>query len=188
MTRLGLAATVLLAMSTLAWAPGVVWAPRVVWAQSLERPDDPLGLAIREPRVGVIHSDRPDLPGSSMHLQRSDPWLAYKRGHSLFQREWRPADGVFALAATRPVSAAVNSCAMCHNQPFRSAGAGGNTSEPVGHGRNVPHLFGVGLIETIGIQIRQELLALHDRNRNGFLDVPAETGGRRATGSVCPGV
>lgn len=182
MTRLGLAAAVLLAMSTLAWAPGVVC------AQSLERPDDPLGLAIREPRVRVIHSDRPDLPGSSMHLQRSDPWLAYKRGHSLFQREWRPADGVFALAATRPVSAAVNSCAMCHNQPFRSAGAGGNTSEPVGHGRNVPHLFGVGLIETIGIQVRQELLARHDRNRNGFFDVPAETAGRRAMVRAAPGV
>ncbi|MFW2541024.1 di-heme oxidoredictase family protein [Primorskyibacter sp. 2E107] len=156
-------------------------------AQAIERPDDPLGMAIREPRVRVVHDDAPGLAGTSMDLQTTDPWLAYKRGNSLFQREWRIEDGVFALAADGYAEANANSCAMCHNMPYRSGGFGGNAAAPVGHGRNIPHLFGVGLIEMIGLQIRQDLYARYDTNGNGFLDVPAETEGQEALVEPVPG-
>ncbi|WP_425100865.1 di-heme oxidoredictase family protein [Tropicibacter sp. S64] len=156
--------------------------------QAIERPDDPLGMALREPRVRVLHDDRTGVPGTSMDLQASDPWLAFKRGADLFQREWRIEDGVFALAADGYAEANANSCAMCHNMPYRSSGFGGNAAAPVGHGRNIPHLFGVGLIEMIGIQIRQDLYATYDLNGNGFLDVPAETEGVEALVEPVPGM
>jgi hypothetical protein len=157
-------------------------------AQLNERPADPLGRSIRVGRIQVIHSDRFDLPGTSMALQQTDPWLAYEMGRAYFQREWTSRDGVFLSLESRPPAAAVNSCAMCHNTPFGSAGGGGNIADPPGFGRNTPHLFGIGLIETLGIQIRQQLLADFDTNGNRFLDVPSETKGRRAIVRVTPGV
>jgi hypothetical protein len=161
----------------------------LAWAQISVRPQDPLGLSIRERRVRVVHSDRPDVPGTSLHLQQSDPWLAYQRGRSYFFHEWSAEDGVFAALPTRQkVAAATTSCGMCHNLPFRTPGSGGNTVQPVGFGLNTPHLFGVGLIEMIGVQVRAEILAAHDRNHNGFLDVPAETAGGRAVVTASPGV
>jgi hypothetical protein len=166
-----------------------LWVPLLTArAQLDERAADPLGRSLRVGRVQVVHSARPAPPGSSMHLQQADPWLAYELGRSYFQREWTARDGLFRALTARPVAGAVTSCAMCHNTPFGSAGAGGNVTEPTGFGRNVPHLFGVGLLETLGIQIRQQLLARFDLNHNGFLDTPAETGGRRAVVEARPGV
>jgi Di-haem oxidoreductase, putative peroxidase len=149
------------------------------------RPDDPLGLAARVPRVRVIHSATPELAGSSMWLQQADPWHAYVRGRALFFREWATADGVFGHLAPRAEAGATNSCGMCHNLPFPSPGRGGTTA---GAGRIAPHLAGAGLVETLGIQIRAQLLAAYDTNHNGYLDVPAETRGRRARVVASPGV
>ncbi len=159
----------------------------VTRAQISLRPQDPLGLSIREQRVRVIHSERPDIPGASMHLQQTDPWHAYQRGHAYFFHEWSVEDGVFAGLANREVAAATTSCGMCHNLPFRTPGAGGNTVQPVGYGLNTVHLFGAGLIEMIGFQIRAQILATHDTNRNGFLDVPGETAERRVVIEASPG-
>lgn len=158
------------------------------WAQISVRPQDPLGLSIRERRIRVIHSDRPDIPGTSMHLQQSDPWHAYQRGRSYFFHEWSAEDGVFAALPGQMVGAATTSCGMCHNLPFRTPGAGGNTVQPIGYGLNIPHLFGTGLVEMIGMQVRAEILATWDRNRNGFLDVPGETDGGRVLIQASPGV
>ncbi|HEX4951998.1 MAG TPA: di-heme oxidoredictase family protein [Thermoanaerobaculia bacterium] len=149
-------------------------------AQISVRPDDPSGLSLRERRVRLIHSVSAEVPGTSMHLQQSDPWLAFQRGRSYFFHEWGREDGVFAVATSRFAAATTTSCGMCHNLPFRSPGAGGNTAEPIGHGRNAPHLFGAGLIEMIGDDLRRQLLVAFDTNRNGYLDVPAETAGKRA--------
>lgn len=152
------------------------------------RPDDPTGLSLRTPRLRVPHSDEPSPAGSSMHLQGADPWRAYALGHALFQREWGAGEGLFGALIARPDAGATNSCAMCHNLPFRSPGAGGNVADPGGYGRNTPHLFGLGLVETLAIQVRAELLARYDVNHNGFLDVPAETRGRRAQVEARPGL
>lgn len=166
----------------------LVWAGTRSEAQLSERPNDPTGFSLRTARTQVIHSEDAARPGTSMYLQRKDPWLAYELGHSYFQREWGKRDGVFTLAGARPFSAAVNSCAMCHNQPFRSAGFGGNSADPHGFGQNAPHLFGIGLVETLSIQVRRKILDAFDTNRNNFLDVPAETRGRRAVVEAAPGV
>lgn len=156
-------------------------------AQISVRPEEPLGLSIREPRVRVIHSTRPDVPGTSIHLQQTDPWLAFQRGRSYFFHEWGQEDGVFAALPSRELAAATTSCGMCHNAPFRTPGAGGNTVQPVGYGLNTPHLFGSGLLEMIGVQVRALILDAYDDNRNGFLDVPGETAGRRAVVEASPG-
>lgn len=157
-------------------------------AQLNERPDDPTGLSIREPRVRLPHSDHPAPAGSSMYLQQTRPWLAYQRGRSYFHREWQERAGAFRHLPARAIAASTNSCGMCHNRPFPSAGAGGNAAEPAGVGRNAPHLFGVGLMEMLGLQIRQLVLLAHDANGNGYLDVPEETRGRRVTVEAVPGV
>jgi hypothetical protein len=159
-----------------------------VWAQLSVRPEDPLGLAIREKRIRVIHSENPDVPGTSMYLQQADPWLAYQRGRSYYFHEWGAEDGAFKWLTGRPQAASTTSCGMCHNLPFPSVGSGGNAAAAMGIGRNAPHFFGGGLLETIGIQIRAQILAAYDTNHNGYLDVPAETRGHRAVVEAAPGV
>ena len=62
------------------------------------------------------------------------------------------------------------SCTLCHNVPFRDAGAGATIFKNGGTGRNTPHLFGAGLLEMLGWQIRLKLLEKGDTNRNGFID------------------
>jgi hypothetical protein len=157
-------------------------------AQISVRPDEPLGLSIREARVQVIHSSQPDAPGTSMHLQQTDPWLAYQRGRSYFFHEWGKTDGVFAMTHLPDLAALTTSCGMCHNQPFRTPGSGGNGPRPMGYGTNTSHLFGIGLVEMIGMQIQAQILAAYDDNHNGFLDVPSETAHRRAVIEAAPGV
>lgn len=159
------------------------------FGQTIERPDDPLGNSIRQPVVRVIHSDSPDdTPGSSMWLQAHDPWMAYQRGWSLFQREWTAEDGVFALAAENYGPALTNSCGMCHNSPYQTPGSSANGGASDGFGRNVPHLFGIGLTESLGFQIRDEIMNYADANRNGYIDFPSEAQGKRAIVEASPGV
>jgi len=163
-------------------------------AQLTERPgnslDDPVlvprdltGLSIKTPRVRVVHTSDPALEGGSMYLQEADPWLGYKWGHDLFQREFRERDGVFgntgalygltlADGATKMMDHAhVNSCAVCHNTPYRDGGAGAVIPKNGGEGRKAPHLFGAGLVEMLGWQIRQEALAIADTNRDGWISL-----------------
>lgn len=163
----------------------------LVRGQLATRVDDPLGLSMRVPRLQVVHAADDAVPGTSMWLQQHDPWLAYMMGRDLFEREWSTADGVYQRLPDRGAGGGggiggVNSCAMCHNLPFRSPGAGGNAGDP-GFGRNAPHLFGIGLLETLAIQIRAEIFDRFDTNRNGFLDHPAETAGREAVVEAMPG-
>ncbi len=169
------------------FALAVLAAVPLVRAQLAARPDDPLGLSARVPRLQVLHSSDASVPGTSMALQRSDPWLAYMLGRDFFEREWSRSAQVFLGSSDRGLLGGVNSCALCHNLPFRSPGFGGNVGDP-GFGRNTPHLFGSGLLETLAIQIRAELFDRFDTNRNGFLDQPAETQGRQAIIEASPGV
>lgn len=175
-------------LPVVAASAGILSVAFAAWAQYAVRPDDPLGLSIRERRVRVIHSRTPGVPGTSMHLQQTDPWLAYQRGRSYYFREWGVEDGAFLRLPPRTEAASSTSCGMCHNLPFPSVGAGGNVAIPVGVGRAAPHFFGAGLLETIGLQIRQEILNRFDTNGNGYLDVPAETKGQRVTVEASPGV
>jgi hypothetical protein len=177
-------------------------------AQQTERPgnslDNPInvprdlsGLSIKNPRCRVVHTTDPDKEGGSMYLQQVDPWLGYQWGRSLTQRNFRERDGVYGNAGkldgiiladgfTRMMDRGhVSSCGACHNVPYRDAGAGMTIAKNGGTGRNTPHLFGGGLIEMIGLQLRLQALAIADTNRDGWIS-RAEAKGKRCLISNLP--
>ncbi|HTK76650.1 MAG TPA: di-heme oxidoredictase family protein [Gemmataceae bacterium] len=163
-------------------------------AQQTERPgcsfDNPIDvprdlsvLAIKTPRVRVVHTTDPNLAGGSLYLQEVDPWLGYTWGRTLFQRQFRERDGVFGDTgkldglmlpdgATRMMDRGhVSSCGACHNVPYRDAGAGMTIAKNGGTGRNTPHMFGGGLIEMIGQHLRLQALAIADDNRDDWISI-----------------
>jgi cytochrome c peroxidase len=147
----------------------------------VDTPRDLSGCSVKNPRVRVVHTTDPLLAGGSMYLQQVDPWLGYKWGWSLTQREFRERDGVYGDAGkldgiilpdgvSKMMSRShANSCAICHNTPYRDGGAGANIAKNGGEGRNTPHMFGAGLVEMIGMQLRLKALALADTNRDGWI-------------------
>ena len=155
-----------------------------------DMPCDLTGLSIKNPRVRVVHTIDAGKRGGSMYLQVIDPWLGYRWGWSLTQREFRARDGVYgqtgmldgpllADGVSRMMSRGhVNSCALCHNTPYRDGGAGATMAKNGGEGRNTPHMFGAGLVEMIGLQLRLQALAQADDNRDGWISV-AEARGKR---------
>jgi hypothetical protein len=186
-------------------------------AQQTERPgtsqDDPIdvprdlsGLSIKNPRTRIVHTTDAAKAGGSMYLQQVDPWLGYQWGRSLTQRNFREQDGVYGDAGKLDgiilpdgVSkmmdrSHVNSCAICHNVPYRDAGAGATIPKNGGSGRNTPHMFGSGLMEMVGMQMRLQALAIADTNCDGWIsleeargkrciltNLPPEVAGERAT-------
>ena len=147
----------------------------------IRRPHDLSGRSIKCKRVRAVHSTNPEDEGATAYLYEKDPWLAYQRGRELFVREWDKADGAFGEPGkmSGPVLEDevthmntrdhVASCALCHNSPFRDAGAGTTFFKNGGTGRNTPHMFGAGLVEMLGWQIRLKLLEKGDRDRKGWI-------------------
>jgi hypothetical protein len=191
----------------------LAWCGRALWlrAQQTERPgnsrDDPAatprdlsGLSLKNPRVRVVHTTDPSREGGSMYLQEADPWLGYQWGRSLFQRNFRERDGVYGssgkldgLLLADGVSRMMdrghtNSCGTCHNVPYRDGGAGLTMAKNGGSGRNTPHLFGGGLVEMIGLQLRLQALALADTNRDGWISLEEARGRRCVLSNLPPGV
>jgi hypothetical protein len=164
------------------------------------RPRDLSGRSIKGRRVRAVHSTDPALEGTTAHLFERDPWLAYQRGRELFLREFSAADGAFGepgkLAGplledqvTRLANRDhVASCALCHNVPFRDGGAGATFFKNGGSGRNTMHLFGVGLIEMLGQQLRRKLLALGDRNADGWIALGEADGLRAVVDNLPAGI
>jgi hypothetical protein len=156
----------------------------------VQSPRDLSGLSIKNPRVRVVHTSDPSLAGGSMYLQQVDPWLGYQWGRSLTQRSFRDQDGVYGEAGkldgilladgiSRMMDRGhVNSCGGCHNVPYRDAGAGMTIPKNGGSGRNTPHMFGAGLVEMIGLQMRLQALAQADRNRDGWISFDEAVGKR----------
>ena len=72
----------------------------------------------------------------------------------------------------------VSSCGACHNVPYRDGGAGMTIPKNGGSGRNTPHLFGGGLVEMIGLQMRLQALAIADTNRDGWISLEEAKGKR----------
>lgn len=156
----------------------------------IDTPHDLSGLSIKNPRIRVVHTTDPCEPGGSMYLQQVDPWLGYQWGRSLTQREFRERDGVYGDSgkldgillpdgATKIMSRShTNSCAVCHNTPYRDGGAGATIAKNGGEGRNTPHMFGAGLVEMIGVEIRRRALAIADSNRNGWISLEEACGKR----------
>lgn len=145
-------------------------------------PRDLSGRSIKTPRVRVIHSTDPQQEGTSAYFLFKDPWLGYARGRELFLREFAAWDGVFGESGQHGGPALddgvtrqqqlghASSCGLCHNTPYRDAGFGATIPKNGGTGRNTPHLYGAGLLEMLGWQIRLQLLAQGDADRNGWID------------------
>jgi hypothetical protein len=163
-------------------------------------PHDLSGLSIKNPRVRIVHTTDPSREGGSMYLQQVDPWLGYQWGRSLTQRNFRERDGVYGQAGkldgflladgiTRMMDRShVSSCGVCHNVPYRDAGAGITMSKNGGTGRNTPHVFGGGLVEMIGLQMRLEALAIADTNRDGWISIEEARGKRCILSNLPSGV
>jgi hypothetical protein len=166
----------------------------------LDTPRDLSGLSIKNPRVRVVHTTDPAKEGGSLYLQQVDPWLGYQWGRSLFQRNFRARDGVYGDAGkldgiTLPDGVSkmmdrshVSSCGACHNVPYRDGGAGMTIPKNGGSGRNTPHLFGGGLVEMIGLQMRLQALAIADTNRDGWISLAEAKGKRCILRNLPPGV
>jgi len=156
----------------------------------IDVPRDLTGLSIKTPRVRVVHTIDPAQPGGSMYLQQVDPWLGYQWGRFLTQRNFRDRDGVYGDhgkidgillpdGVTKMMDRShTNSCGTCHNVPYRDAGAGMTMSKNGATGRNTPHMFGGGLMEMIGLQIRLQALAIADANRDGWISKEEAKGKR----------
>jgi hypothetical protein len=156
----------------------------------IDAPRDLAGLSIKIPRIRVVHTTDPSLEGGSMYLQQVDPWLGYQWGRSLTQRSFRDRDGVYGDAGkldgillpdgiTRMMDRShVNSCGACHNVPYRDAGAGMTIPKNGATGRNTTHMFGGGLMEMIGLQMRQQALAIADANHDGWISKDEAKGKR----------
>lgn len=148
----------------------------------IQTPKDLSGRSVKCPRLRAVHSGNINDEGATSYLLKADPWLGYQRGRELFVREFSQHDGVFGESgkmagrvledqSTKIMTRDhVASCALCHNVPFRDAGAGATIFKNGGSGRNTPHVFGGGLVEMLGWQMRLKLLELGDLNRNGFID------------------
>lgn len=179
----------LIAISLLLAAPafGVdpTWVPERPGNSSddpIQKPKDLSGRSIKCPRVRAVHSTNPADAGATAYLTQVDPFLGYQRGRELFMREFSLSDGVFGEPG-KPAGRIledqttkimtrdhVASCMLCHNVPFRDGGAGATIFKNGGTGRNTTHVFGAGLVEMLGWQIRQKMLEVGDKNRNGFID------------------
>jgi hypothetical protein len=162
-------------------------------------PRDLSGLSIKNPRVRIVHTIDPAKEGGSMYLQEVDPFLGYQWGRSLFMRNFRERDGVYGQAGkldgllladgvSRMMDRShVNSCGACHNTPYRDAGAGMTMAKNGGQGRNTPHIFGGGLVEMVGLQMRLQALALADANRDGWISFAEMKGKRCVIANLPPG-
>ncbi len=165
----------------------------------IDTPRDLSGLSIKNPRIRVVHTTDPHLVGGSMYLQQIDPWLGYLWGKSLTQRNFRERDGVYGDAgkiegplladgASKMMDRShANSCGACHNVPYRDAGAGQTMAKNGGTGRNTPHMFGGGLQEMIGLQMRLQALASADTNRDGWISFEEARGKRLVLANLPPG-
>lgn len=163
-------------------------------------PKDLTGLSVKTPRIRAIHTTDPALAGGSLYFQQMDPYLAFKLGKDLTQREFRPRDGVFTAgegisnfkgklsdgATPAIVGNDQVSCGGCHNMPYRDAGLGTNFAKKSGLGRNATHFFGSGVQEMIAWQIRQKMMQQIDTNRNNRVD-RSEMSGERILVAPKPG-
>ena len=166
----------------------------------IDVPRDLSGLSIKNPRIRVVHTTDPSKEGGSMYLQQVDPWLGYQWGRSMTQRNFRERDGVYGDAGkidgilladgvTKMMDRGhVNSCGACHNVPYRDAGAGMTMAKNGGEGRNTPHMFGAGLQEMIGLQMRLQALAIADTNRDGWISIEEAKGKRCIISNLPVGV
>jgi len=152
---------------------------------------DPNGVSVPYAAEHLTHE-------TAEWLRANDPFLLYQLGRDLVNRVHARAAG----ALDRPGEMSVplyagdtakdasrvrfsrdhtSSCGFCHSMPAREPGAGQTIPSTSAMGRNTTHFYGAGLVEMIGEEVRQRILAIADRDGDGFVSrAEAERAGRVA--------
>jgi di-heme oxidoreductase (putative peroxidase) len=117
---------------------------------------------------------------SSLFIIKRDPFRAIRRGRQLFQRKFTRLQGVGPLSGDGTGNIETNlaigaglvdSCAGCHGRPRGAAGFGGDVvTRP--DSRDAPHLFGLGLKETLADEITSELRTIRQQAAAEALNSP----------------
>ncbi|MGJ4941467.1 di-heme oxidoredictase family protein [Bradyrhizobium sp. HKCCYLS1011] len=166
---------------------GIANQTNLAQAQISAGENDVYGYGIPYPFVHLRHGSA-TTPGTSAFLAENDPFALYWRGRDLVQRVYTEADGAMTRAGEMggPLYVAGHasdrspepprmhrdhaaSCGMCHAVPFAEPGSGPVIASTGPRGRDTPHFFGAGLVEAIGAQIRDTILASCDRLRKGWI-------------------
>ncbi|SNS46078.1 Di-haem oxidoreductase, putative peroxidase [Tardiphaga sp. OK246] len=156
-------------------------------AQVSAEQNDVYGYGIPYPFVHLRQGSA-TMPGTSAFLAENNPFALYWRGRDLVQRVYTEADGAMTRAgevggplyvtgsAAEQTDAPPRmrrdhaaSCGMCHAVPFAEPGSGPVIASTGPKGRDTPHFFGAGLVEMIGAQIRDTILATCDRSKKGWI-------------------
>lgn len=185
-TIVGVAVVFLLSFSVLRMAGG----------QQGAESYDILGLAA-EVSLGLMQGPA-DVPGTAAHLRRSDPFQLYWVGRNLTQKSFSFADGALleagasgpalyvddAAGGPRSVSRLkqghASSCGFCHSLPHGEPGTGQTINSHGPAGRRTPHFFGAGLVESVAMRIRNEILEACNASKVGWITRAEAEAGCRA--------
>jgi hypothetical protein len=117
-----------------------------------------------EQQIGAGRGDIMTVDSSAFIINR-DPFRAIRRGRQIFQRKLHRQDGAGPYVRDGKGDIANNiqmgagttdNCAACHGRPRGSAGVGGDVvTRP--DSRDAPHLFGLGVKETLADEITADL-------------------------------
>ncbi|MCB9899055.1 MAG: hypothetical protein H6825_13700 [Planctomycetes bacterium] len=178
----GLAALCILAGSTTAQ---YAERSRLVGSTGTNIGVDASGRSLKTDRLRSVHTPDDLHVGGTAQIIHQDPFLAYQFGREINFREYRNRDGVLGKGAltasslgglmpdeTTAEATMANqvSCLGCHNIPYGNPGGNTQAAKDSGFGRQVPHYFGAGLVEMIGLQTRTKLLLQIDTDSNGWID------------------
>jgi hypothetical protein len=167
-----------------------------VMAQVAENPADPSGNAIPYPFVHLIHSTDPSQRGTTADLRAHDPFLLYRTGRDLVNRQFELKHGAYGRTGALDVSLYVEpakslvhgvsprfarghaaSCGMCHSSVYGEPSSGQTIASTGGMGRNTTHFYGAGIVEMLGNQVRRMIFNAFDTNHNGVIDRAEVAGG-----------
>jgi di-heme oxidoreductase (putative peroxidase) len=183
-------------------AAGVIWGTAsitgVAVAQVAENAADPTGNSIPYPVVHLVHSTDPAQRGATADLRAHDPFLLYRTGRDLVNRQFELKYGAYGRAATldvplyvEPAQSLVHgasprfarghaaSCGMCHSSVYGEPSSGQTIASTGGMGRNTTHFYGAGVVEMLGEQVRRMIFNTYDANHNGVLDRAEVEGGAK---------
>ncbi len=154
--------------------PACIWCC-AAWGQLTDQTQAPntakVGIAKSLPdEVGAGRGDANSW-NSSVFIIKRDPFRSVRRGRQLFQRKFtrlqgqgsNEGDGVGDINSNGAIGAGLaDSCAACHGRPRGSAGSGGDVATRP-DSRDAPHLFGLGLKETLADEITTDLRNIQQR-------------------------
>jgi hypothetical protein len=153
MCAAALAAAISLAQELPRWVAGFDYTPEYAWRNLSHRPGEN--------------------GASTDELRARQPFVLYELGRNITRRNFRVAEGAMTNAGRtdipqygtaeparrtfRLVGEDAAGCQGCHSTPPGQPGFGAAIGSTSPAGRRTTHMFGVGLVEMIGQQIRAEI-------------------------------